>query len=186
MDFWTVQNINVLAAIQSQGIYLPDFNRSGYLEENPNLASLYNYVLNSMNNVNSISNGQGVIFCFYGYDQREDIILNNVERFRNFIDLNMAPIKSLWQHLMKQPNSILIHAKFKVPFFNPLLVDINDFQFLMPPVLILPPFTEDDEYNILLDISRGKFHQPSFPSNIIQGHLPYLTEANIIHYYTIT
>lgn len=190
MIFWTIQNKAVLEQLQTNGIYFPDFSQSGYLAENNKLAPLYSHILHAMNTINSVSvseqTGKGVVFCFSGFDQQNNQSLETIDQFVTFIRNNHAPIESLWKHLTSDPDNVLLQVNFDEMFFNPLLIDINDFQYLMPPVLTFPPFGENDEREIKAAIATGQYHEPTFPSNIIQAHLPYLQADDIVKYYELS
>ena len=67
--------------------------------------------------------------------------------------------------------------------FNPIFLDYNDFQFLMPPILLSPPFAEHDKGRICNAIKRGVFSRSSFSSGVIQAHLPHISSKNIVNKY---
>ncbi|MTV82193.1 hypothetical protein [Secundilactobacillus folii] len=185
MSLWTMQNKQILDILDQDGIYYPDFQKSDYLHKIPKLSDLYNYFLTSFNAINAIQpddqSGQGLIFCFMGYDYQthEEVHADN---FLDFIHRHVA-INSLWEHLTRNPDNILLEVDFNHEFFNPLMLDINDFQILMPPVQALPPYTEDDLNRILDDIQTGNMPQAIMPSYVVQAHLPYLRPENILNVY---
>ena len=39
---------------------------------------------------------------------------------------------------------------------NPLLIDLNDFQFLMPPIQYFPPYTEKSVDRICTDLEKDR------------------------------
>ena len=67
--------------------------------------------------------------------------------------------------------------------FNPIFIDINDFQFLMPPIMLLPPYTKESLLRIQRNIIQGQITVSEFPSNVIQAHLPYIKKENIVNAY---
>ena len=69
--------------------------------------------------------------------------------------------------------------------FNPIFIDINDFQLLMPPRMILPPYTGESFGRILNDISLGRVSSSEFPSYLFQAHLPDIKKENIINVYPV-
>ena len=69
--------------------------------------------------------------------------------------------------------------------FNPIFIDINDFQFLMPPIMLLPPYTKNSILRIRQDIVYGQTSVSEFPSNVMQAHLPYIEKENIVNVYPI-
>lgn len=70
-------------------------------------------------------------------------------------------------------------------FLNPIYIDINDFQLIMPPVIALPPYTDDDISEILVNISKGICTQSKFPGKLLQAHLPYITSESIVGTYKV-
>lgn len=67
--------------------------------------------------------------------------------------------------------------------FNPVLLDYNDFQFLMPPVQVFPPFNKDDVGRIRNNIKSGRYFPSKIPSGIVQAHLPNISPNNIVNVY---
>ena len=67
--------------------------------------------------------------------------------------------------------------------FNPIFIDMNDFQFLMPPIMLLPPYTAESINRILEDITQDQICVSEFPSYVIQAHLPYIEKRNVINIY---
>lgn len=187
--FWTIQNKQVLQTIQQTGRYYPDFRQSGYLKEIPALGPLYLQILRTMNRLNFIAadetHGNGVVFCFAGMDRENGAPLDDLDSFLTFINAHQNAVASLWKHLVVDPDNILLQVDFDPDFFNPMLIDINDFQFLMPPVTVGSPFAYKDVNEILDSLAAGKFHQSAMPSNVIQAHLPYIDQANLVNAYTL-
>lgn len=87
------------------------------------------------------------------------------------------------RHSPRTPDNILLQIEFDDKFFNPLLLDINDFQILMPPLAALPPYTEDDFSRIIDSISQGVIPKAILPSHVYQAHLPYLKPENVLSVY---
>ena len=52
-------------------------------------------------------------------------------------------VKSLLENL-NNSDHVLLHLEFNERFWNPLFIDINDYQFLMPPIIATPPYKEED------------------------------------------
>ena len=50
-------------------------------------------------------------------------------------------VKELWNQFDPE-TSVVMELEYP-DNFNPLFIDINDFQLLMPPMMVLPPYTED-------------------------------------------
>ena len=54
---------------------------------------------------------------------------------------------------------------------------------VMPPVMAMPPYTEEDIDRIIQNISRGVYEPSIFPSGVIQLHLPNITLGNVVNIY---
>lgn len=90
-------------------------------------------------------------------------------------------IESLWNQFSKQ-DSIILELEYSESF-NPMLIDLNDFQFLMPPVGLFHPYEEENIYRLLSTFKSGKIQQSIFPSEIIQTHSPFIKKENIVNTY---
>jgi len=182
MKFWTVQKRNVIEFVMKNGDYQPDFSKSDYLQIQPNLKDLYNMVLESFNEVNGI-NLPGVIFSFMDCDYEKIYQIENIETFYTFIQNKQSAIESMWKKLSKQ-DVVIVELNYEERF-NPIFVDINDFQLLMPPIMLFPPYEEQDLKRICMDINNGQISRSVFPSGIIQAHLPYIKSENIVNTYSL-
>lgn len=89
-------------------------------------------------------------------------------------------IGGFWKQLDKE-NSVLIELNYEDDF-NPIFIDINDFQFLMPPIMLFYPYTQKSIDRILGDIKQGQITVSEFPSNVIQVHLPYIEKKECNKY----
>lgn len=182
MKFWTVQTKSVIEVIQKQGIYQPDFNSSRYLNINKNLNDLYSVILQSFNQINN-KDLLGVIYAFAKSDSERISFIETIEEFEVFIKNKKAVIGGFWTELDKD-NSVIIELEYEENF-NPIFIDINDFQFLMPPLMLLPPYTEESISRILKDIKTGQITVSEFQSNVIQAHLPYIEKKNVVNIYPV-
>ncbi|MFD1464854.1 hypothetical protein ACFQ4L_01940 [Lapidilactobacillus mulanensis] len=192
MKFWTVQPAQVLNEIVNDGVYYPDFRRSTYLSAIPALADIYELFLNSFNLINNISPdekmGQGLIFAFSqtAFDNRigKLVQINDINDFHEVIVSKKAAIQSLWGELGQNlDQKLILEVELDQEFLNPLLIDINDFQFLMPPISFPAPYQEADVNRITTAIRTGDFPRPIFPSGLMQAHLPYLKKADVVNAY---
>lgn len=182
MKFWTIQKKEVIAIINKEGIYNPDFKKSDYLQMLPALEDLYNIVLEAFNRVNA-TKVQGLIYAFLRSDDKMIYQIENIEEFTKFIKSKKAVIEGLWKQLSK--NDVVIAELNYNEEFNPIFVDINDFQFLMPPFRLLPPYTNIDADRIINEILNGQITRSVFPSDVIQAHLPFIKLENIINIYPL-
>lgn len=183
MKFWTIQTKNVIESIQKNGVYQPDFRRSRYLLRiNRNLIDLYAYLLRSFNRVNH-RNLPGVVFAFAKGGQNGITSIGTMDEFRAFIQSKQDVIGGFWKELDRS-NSVIMELDYE-DNFNPLWIDINDFQFIMPPITLLPSYTEESFLRILANMAQGRFEASPFPSNVIQGHLPSIEKRNVINVYPL-
>lgn len=106
-----------------------------------------------------------------------------IEEFETFIKSKKAVIGALWNTFIND-NSVIIELDYNENF-NPILIDINDFQFLMSPLMLLPPYTKESENRILNDINLGQITASEFQSNVIQAHLPYIEKKHVMNIYPI-
>lgn len=184
MRYWTVQSSDVVRIIQQKGIYLPDFTKSTYLQKQEKLGALYKVILNSFNEINDLS-GRGVVFSFYGYDYKAKKKLENVDDFLGFVESHQDVLKSLWDELNVKGN-FLLELENDSLFLNTLMMDIDDFQFLMPPIITwMPPYNESDITRIVNNIQRGQMPRTKMNSGVTQAHLPYIQRDQIKNIYSL-
>lgn len=181
MKFWTIQTKNVLEIVHEKGIFQPDFNKSRSLKLNSELKNLYYFILESFNKLND-DELPGLVYAFTKYD-RGVCSIENINEFRTFMKSKKAVILGLWKSLLKE-DVVIIELDINKKF-NPIFIDINDFQFLMPPVVLLPPYTEESIDRIKRNISIGQNTTSEFASNVIQAHLPYIKEGDIVNTYPL-
>ncbi len=182
MKFWTVQKKEIINVVDKNGIFYSDFAKSNYVKLNPNLKDLYDLVLESFNKINHL-NLRGIIFAFSQSDSQSVYEIDNFTSFYTFIQNKRAVIESLWNEL-KIKDAVILELNYNESF-NPIFLDINDFQFLMPPIVFPVPFTDQDIERICWSIENGKITRSVFPSNVIQAHLPYIKPENIVNTYSI-
>lgn len=180
MKYWTIQTKDIVETIVKRGIYQSDFSKSRYLNFNLYMADLYSLILDSYNNINNL-HLNGVIYAFARSDGRSINPIKDITEFYRFMNNKKPIINSLWKTLTTD-DSIILELNYEENF-NPLFVDINDIQFLIPPILCLPPYTEQSLNRICTDIARGQISESEFPSYVIQAHLPYIKAENIISLY---
>ena len=75
----------------------------------------------------------------------------------------------------KNDDSVILELEYQESF-NPIFIDVNDFQFLMPPVDLHPllPYTNLDIDKLYESINKGVCISSKYPSYLIQAHLPYI------------
>lgn len=180
MKFWTVQNKEIINLVNKNGVFYSDFIKSNYLKLNTNLKDLYNLVLESFNKINEL-NLRGIIFAFSQSDSQSVYEIENFTSFYSLIQNKRAVIESLWNEL-KSNDVVILELNYNENF-NPIFLDINDFQFLMPPIVFPYPFSEQDIERICWSIENGEITRSVFSSNVIQAHLPYIKSENIVNTY---
>lgn len=180
--FWTVQKLAVVTAIIQHGTYQPAFEYSDYAESIPGLDNLYKFILNSYNNANG-TDYPGLIFTFL--EQKEDQNIYDFEdyaSFKKFICGHSIAIKSMWNNLASK-DTVIMCLEREIGDSNTMLIDINDFQYMMPPVMNVPPYSED-YYNFLLtNIMNGIPVKSIFPSGVLQAHLPNIRAEDVYGIY---
>lgn len=85
---------------------------------------------------------------------------------------------------MDKDNTIIIELDYEDDF-NPLFIDMNDFQYLMPPFIPIYPYTKESISRILTDIRMGRITISEFPSEVMQAHLPYIEKKNLVSIYPL-
>lgn len=181
MRYWTIQNMNVVEILRQDGIYYPDFWASSYLAKNPLMTGLYNYVLDCYNRVNSTCL-RGLVFAFLKSDNKAVYEFRDADDFYQYMCSHRYAINELWKQFDPE-TSVVMELEYPENL-NPLFIDINDFQFLMPPVTVLPPYTDKSFDQITADLSAGVISASEFPSGVIQAHLPYIQRKNVCNLYS--
>ena len=169
--FWTVQKKAVYAEIQKQGIYYPDFSKSDFVTENPELSELYQFMLDNYNRING-TDCPGLIFTFF---KQDDVYLNpftNYQEFKSFIIQKRNVVYSLWKKMLSK-DCVVLELEIESEL-NPLFIEMNNFQLLMPPITVLPPYTNDD-FNMIVDwVRNGTIGKGYEDPALVQAHLPYI------------
>lgn len=182
MKFWTIQTKEVIESIQEKGIYQPDFSCSRYLRANKKLSDLYSVILSSFNQINK-SDLPGIIYAFAKSNNNKIYAIDTFREFEEFIKSKREVIGGFWREIDKE-NSVIIELSYENNF-NPIFIDINDFQFLMPPIMLLYPYTKESGKRILEGIAQGQPTVSEFPSNVMQAHLPCIEKSNVISTYPV-
>ncbi len=180
--FWTVQKLDVVTALLQYGLYQPAFAYSDYIEENGELSDLYDFILNSYNQVNG-TDCPGLVYTFLEGDEQGMVYdFKDYNSFRQFIMTHSFAIKSLWNHLAAK-NTVILCVEKEIADENLLLIDINDFQYLMPPVIQSPPYSEEYYDFLVSNLAQGNRVRSIFPSNVLQAHIPNIKAKEVIGIY---
>lgn len=182
MKFWTIQTKDVLEHVNNSGVFQPDFSESRYLKRNTNLKKLYDFVLKSFNTVNDMDL-PGLVYAFAKSDGKSIYSIEDFNEFCTFIKDKHDVVGGFWSAIEKN-QAIIIELAYD-DYFNPIFIDINDFQFLMPPIIKIGGYSEKSIERICNDIRTGRITSSEFPSNVIQAHLPCIKRENIIQTYPI-
>ena len=180
--YWTVQHKNVIEIINNCGIYKAEITKSPFVKENPDLVELYTFVRNSFNQINNF-NTEGLIFGFAFSEGETVYCFNHYEGFMSFIKNKKMVIDSLWKKFC-DGNHVVLEIEYDIAF-NPIFIDMNDFQFLMPPLMLLPPYTKESFSRIITNIQNGDISVSEFPSNLLQVHLPFIDKKSIVNVYPV-
>ncbi len=183
IKFWTIQSDEVINEIEKYGVYYPNNSKSSFVADNKDLLDLYNFMLDSFNAINGTSY-DGLIYSFMDASPEGIKYFNDYKEFeRTILIKGKGKIETLWNQLYKKGSKI-IELNYEESF-NPLYIDINDFQYLMPPFMVLPPYKEGDREIILEDVRDGIIRESVFPSWIIQAHSGYIKKENICNIYNM-
>ena len=182
MKFWSLQKKDIIEYTLANGFYQPDFRKSDYLQLLPNIWPTYNLVLTSFNVVNGIDL-PGLVFGFLYSSGHSLYEFANIGEFRTVVREKRAAIKSMWSNLATE-DARVVELEYEEQF-NPILIDINDFNFLIPPVGFPPPYTPEDVGRLRKDLLNGVINTSIFPSGMIQAHMPYIRAENIRQTYEI-
>lgn len=183
MKFWTVQKKDHVYQALEEGMYFPDFKMSDTVRDNPRQGPLFDYLLQSFNTVNNCS-FPGLIFTFLQAQGSEFGQIPDLESFMKLMFRRSDVVKTLWKY-MDRPENVLVEMEVNEHFLNPLYIDLNDFWFLMEPRIVMPPYTEGEDRHLLDLLAKGQMQISPLPSNIIQGHLPFIRREQIIATYPV-
>ena len=178
--FWTIQKREILKAIEETGMYIPKRQLSEYVQGNEEMTELYEFITDSFNRLNDIEL-EGVLFAFARGTEKGVSFFQDYEEFVTYMREHKDAVKGLWKRFLSD-DYVVIEVDFP-RIYNPMFVDLNDFQFIMPPFMLVPPYTEQDFLQIVQALEQGKFYPSVFPSYIIQGFVPFLRDENVINIY---
>lgn len=182
MRFWTIQSLDVVDILRRDGIYQPDFRNSRFLMKDPSLKELYDYVLECYNQINGTCL-PGLVFSFAKSDNKNVQQFEGADDFYQYMCSHRHAIKGFWKQLNPQ-NNIVMELEYKEKL-NPLFIDINDFQLLMPPLMLFPPYSYFSIQRITSDLQSGEISLSEFPSGVIQVHLPCIRREDVCNLYSL-
>lgn len=182
--YWTVQSREVINLLREKGKYFPNFELSRLTKLDSEIKDAYSLILDSFNKFNN-SKVKGVLFSFLAYDINNGILeINSYEEFKERIFKARDSIKSLWDYFLSGEFVIL---ELELPDdFNPIFIEINDFQAIMPPILYMPPYTKPVIEEICGSlIINGNGGTPVMPCGLIQAHIPFIMIEDIKKVYPL-
>lgn len=182
IKMWTIQKRAIVDRVLKTGSYQPINEKSKFVLENPELFELYQFMTNSFEKLNNIE-VQGLIFGFLKSDGEKISSFTTYDEFKEFMMSKSNCIKTLWKKLLED-DVVVLELEYERTF-NPIHIDANDFNYLIPPVMLVPPYDENAEEKLRRCIIEGKILKSPFPSYIIHAHAPYINKENIIKVHPI-
>ena len=177
---WTVQKRAALNTCLTYDYFYPDFEKSDYLSRIPDLKYLYDMLLEAYNNMNS-ETLKGLVFSFCLEENGRISSFTNYEQFKWYITQNRSVVQSLWKSF-EAMDCVILKLRLRQTN-NPLYIDFNNFQLLMPPITILPPYTEDYFKNLVDKWTSGQYVKGILNSGLVQAHLPALVKEDLLGVY---
>jgi len=177
---WTVQKRAALNTCLTYDCFCPDFEKSDYLSRIPDLKYLYDMLLEAYNNMNS-ETLKGLVFSFCLEENGRISSFTNYEQFKWYITQNRSVVQSLWKSF-EAMDCVILKLRLRQTN-NPLYIDFNNFQLLMPPITILPPYTEDYFKNLVYKWTSGQYVKGILNSGLVQAHLPALVKEDLLGVY---
>lgn len=175
MKYWTIQKKDIV----NYEIYQPNFGLSRFPKNNSKLAVVYDFLLKSYNKVNK-TNLPGLIFSFVKYQQDKILEIENIDTFCNL--MKHSSLITFLQSINIKEDSI-----FELDYpnsFNPIFIEYNNFQTIMPPIC-LEFHSKEEISQILHSIECGEAINSQHPCGLFQAHLPNINKNNILNKYDI-
>ncbi|WP_283621819.1 hypothetical protein [Limosilactobacillus avium] len=195
MKLWTIQRQEVLKTIANQGIYYPNFNESQYVKAEPEIKKLFDTSLTGFLNKNLSAmfdfDGcpyEGLVFCFGAILDGKPSMIPDKDTFFNLINERISSIESLWNYITRDISDnepYLLELDYEDGLFNPVPIDINDYQALLPPVFPMGPYTAERLNKIEQNLVNGTYEPSVLPSGIAQFHAPYISIENVTNVYKL-
>ena len=186
IKLWTVQKKSVVSEITKNGIYRPDINLSIKANPriNPGVHEIYEYLLNCFNEVNR-TNHAGLVFAFAQLDDNGDVVtIANKDDFFGFILRNIYHLIPIWKNY--EEDCVVLEIAKELDF-NPIPIDYNDYNAIIPPVFTAPlsEYTQEDIDKIRYHVATGDYVRSISPSEICQIHIPYIKQDELVNIYPI-
>lgn len=185
MKFWTIQHKSVFDILNQLGVYFPDFQKSYFVQKYPERTQLYNFLLKAFNE-NNKTDVPGLIFAYFYLEDNVVRSFDSYIQFKDKMTENSYTLSKLWNEFKERGDYYVVELEYSNlgNNFNPLFIDINDFQHLTPPILYNLIYTKDEVESIANNLRNGISLTSRYPSNIMQGHVPAISALfNVVDVY---
>lgn len=178
---WSIQKRTIIDSVMAGQTYVGMDSYSSFVTKNPDLINLYNHFTDSFNSVNN-TKLPGLIYTFYvSSNETGVVVINDYQEFKQIMKAKKPAIESLWR-VLSRDDVVVVELEYEITF-NPIFIDINDFQALIPPVTNSPPYSNDILNEIIDNVRQGTISASVFPSHLIQGNAPFIKKENILGVY---
>ena len=179
MIVWTAQSTDVLESLIRKRVYQADFKKSSYLRNYiPNNETLYRVTLSSFNRING-TDVPGLIYAFTFTNNHRIYDVPTYERFMTELRSAKNSVRTLWRHFIEEQR-VLLQIMVEDEF-NPMYINYNDYQEIMPPIELMPPYYTEATVNRIIDnFVRGEVEPSPFPSSLMQVHFPQIEASDVL------
>lgn len=180
-SIFTVQSRRAVEVLINDGEYQPDFRMSPFKDEVEGLHLLYASLLRSFNVFNA-TNLPGLIF---GFGRQAGLRFRGFRDFRDFYGSIIAShpsIMSLWAKFLEN-DSLILEVRIPETIRNLMLIDMNDFQALMPPVMEIGAYDRSTLERISERYFAGEWGESPFPSYLIQANIGNIRASEVLGVY---
>lgn len=178
MKYWTIQSQKVVQILEKEKVYYPKFALSQYYKQQH---ELYDFMLKSFNDNNNFT-CEGLIYAFCASAKDTIFPIQNIDDFIYYIKKNKSKILCLWKYFLDN-NCKILELETDLSF-NDLAVSFNDFQSIMSSKDNKISYGSDN-YDIISNIRKGQIMSSGEDEDLIQAHLPYIKESNVVNIYEL-
>lgn len=192
MIIWTVQQAEVVENAIQNGCYIPNIYKSEFLksvnqqvedgkERVAELVNLYKFISSvywERNPIKGIKpgNSTGICFGFAGDSGKELFSWDTFDEFGKFILSHMSVIDSLWHEMLFNPKNVVLKIEVNC---DPCPIDINDWQYLMPPFIDFSSLGMSREDIVKYLLVPNSYHRSPQRSGVVQLHFPAIIPSQI-------
>lgn len=175
---WTVQKNIVIDFIMKEGSFQPSFEKSDTVANRPEMRDLYGVMLENFNHLNGFDL-PGLLFGYMNTDGSHVLSFGSYEELTHILREKRSAIQTQWEYYQNAPEEYSL-VKVAIPStYEPMPIDVNDYNYLIPPIEPKPPFNKDDLAKILHNLRHGKVRMSPLPSGLMQVHMPFLKKEYI-------